>query len=68
MFGFKVPISGHKNALIIAGSSDTLSNILDVEDETDEFPDEASQMLTESCLSKHMSHLEEPNVRVASAG
>ncbi|XP_034249233.1 biotin--protein ligase [Thrips palmi] len=64
----EVPIDGQKDVLIIAGSSDTLSNILDVEDETDDFPDEASQLQTDSCFSKHINHLEEPCVRVASAG
>ncbi|XP_026281762.1 biotin--protein ligase [Frankliniella occidentalis] len=66
--GYQVPVNGQKEVLVVAGSSDSLSNIPDVEDETDAFPDEASQLQAESCNSKHMSRLEEPHVHIASAG
>ncbi|KAK3920863.1 Biotin--protein ligase [Frankliniella fusca] len=66
--GYQVPVNGQKEVLVVAGSSDSLSNIPDVEDETDTFPDEASQLQAESCISKHMSRLEDPHIRAASVG
>lgn len=61
-------MDGQKSLLVVAGSSDTLSNILDVEDETDEFPDEASKLHTDSCFSRHMSRLEDSSGRFTAAG
>ncbi|KAJ1527555.1 hypothetical protein ONE63_007521 [Megalurothrips usitatus] len=62
----QVPINGQKRGLVVAGSSDTLSNLQDVEDETDDFPEEACLMQTDACVMRHMNRLEEPN-RVTSS-
>lgn len=49
--------------LVIAGSAETLS-----EDETDDFPGEASQFHTDINVSKLTNRLEDPSTRISPAG